>query len=61
MARKLAVGEEPLFWVGSSYRAVYTVRFAQAVYVLHAFQKKSPRGRKTPQRDFEERYGKPKS
>jgi phage-related protein len=127
VARKLAVGEKPLFWVGSSredllqfpdevkdglgaalsvaqfggkhpsakiwkgegpgvlevvdnfmgdtYRAVYTVRFAQAVYVLHAFQKKSPRRRKTSQRDvnlisrrlmsaqqdYEERYGKPKS
>ena len=124
MARKLALGEKPLLWVGSSredllrfpervkddigaalsvaqfggkhpsakpwkgegsgvleivdddggdtYRAVYTVRFAQAVYVLHAFQKKSPRGRKTSlrdvqliswrlmsaQRDYEERYGK---
>ncbi len=29
---------------GDTYRAVYTVRFSQAVYVLHAFQKKSPRG-----------------
>ena len=124
MARKLALGEKPLLWVGSSredllrfpervkddigaalsvaqfggkhpsakpwkgegsgvleivddhggdtYRAVYTVRFAQAVYVLHAFQKKSTRGRKTSQRDvqlisrrlmsaqrdYEERYGK---
>jgi phage-related protein len=127
VARKLAAGEKPLFWVGSSredlmlfpdevkdglgaalsvaqfggkhpsakfwkgegpgvlevvdnfmggtYRAVYTVRFAQAVYVLHGFQKKSPRGLKTSQRDvhlisrrlmsaqrdYEERYGKPKS
>ncbi len=29
---------------GDTYRPVYTVRFSQAVYVLHAFQKKSPRG-----------------
>ena len=29
---------------GDTYRAVYTVRFASAVYVLHCFQKKSPRG-----------------
>src|SRR5690349_21472464 len=29
---------------GNAYRAVYTVRFAEAVYVLHAFQKKSPSG-----------------
>ena len=124
MARKLAEGEKPLDWVGSSkkdflrfpgpvknemgnalglaqfgskhpkakpwkgqgpgvfevvedhdgdtYRAVYTVRFRQVVYVLHAFQKKSPRGIRTAQsdvdlverrlsaaqRDYETRYGK---
>jgi phage-related protein len=29
---------------GDTYRAVYTVRFARVVYVLHAFQKKSKRG-----------------
>lgn len=33
---------------GSTYRAVYTVRFAEAVYVLHAFQKKSKSGIATP-------------
>ena len=33
---------------GSTYRAVYTVRFAEAVHVLHAFQKKSKAGAKTP-------------
>lgn len=32
-----------------AYRAVYTVRFADAVYVLHAFQKNSTRGIGTPQ------------
>ena len=56
---------------GDTYRAIYTVRFARAVYVLHVFQKKSPRGiqtrhsdvalvrerLKTAQRDYEERYG----
>jgi len=36
-----------------AYRAVYTVRFERAIYVLHAFQKKSPRGRKTAQTDVE--------
>ncbi len=36
-----------------TYRAVYTVRFTTAVYVLHVFQKKSKRGRETPQRDIE--------
>jgi len=36
-----------------AYRAIYTVRFADAVYVLHAFQKKSPSGIRTPRRDVE--------
>jgi len=38
---------------GDTYRAVYTVRFGDAVYVLHAFKKKSKRGIKTPQGDIE--------
>ena len=60
---------------GNGYRAVYTVRFAKAVYVLHAFQKKSPSGIRTAkrdvdlieerlkraQRDYEEHYAKAKS
>ena len=60
---------------GDTYRAVYTVRFERAIYVLHAFQKKSPKGRKTVQSDvelisqrlrrageeYEERYGEPKN
>jgi phage-related protein len=33
---------------GDTFRAVYTVRFAGAIYVLHAFQKKSKRGMATP-------------
>ena len=33
---------------GETYRAVYTIRFAGAVYVLHCFQKKSRKGRETP-------------
>jgi phage-related protein len=55
-----------------TYRAVYTVRFAKAVYVLHAFQKKSPSGIRRARTDvdlierrlraarehYEERYGK---
>jgi phage-related protein len=59
---------------GDTYRAVYTVRFRQVVYVLHAFQKKSPKGIKTArsdvalvgqrlkraQADYEARYGKEK-
>ncbi len=105
MARKLAPGEKPLDWIGSSkkdflalpesvrtelgtalgvtqfggrhpsakpwkgegpgvmelvehfdgdtYRTVYTVRFERVVYVLHAFQKKSPRGVRTAKPDVE--------
>ena len=55
-----------------TFRAVYTVRFSKAIYVLHAFQKKSPSGIRTARhdvelieqrlraarRDYEERYGK---
>ena len=37
---------------GDTYRAVYTVRFTEALYVLHCFQKKSKRGRATPRRDM---------
>jgi phage-related protein len=36
-----------------AYRAVYTVQFADAIYVLHAFQKKSTRGVATPKREIE--------
>jgi phage-related protein len=36
-----------------AYRAIYTVQFSDAVYVLHAFQKKSPTGIKTRKRDVE--------
>jgi phage-related protein len=38
---------------GDTFRAVYTLHFAGAVYVLHAFQKKSKAGRETPRRDIE--------
>jgi phage-related protein len=33
---------------GNTYRAAYTVRFAEVVYVLHVFQKKSKKGIETP-------------
>ncbi|MGD0024126.1 MAG: type II toxin-antitoxin system RelE/ParE family toxin [Xanthobacteraceae bacterium] len=59
-------------YAGDTYRAVYTVRFREVVYVLHAFQKKSPKGIRTArtdieligqrlkvaQQDYEARYGK---
>lgn len=58
--------------LSGTYRAVYAVRFRRAVYVLHAFQKKSPSGIRTAltdvrlvgerlkaaRQDYEERYGK---
>jgi phage-related protein len=37
---------------GDTYRAVYTVRFAGVVYVLHAFQKKSKAGISTPKEEI---------
>jgi phage-related protein len=57
---------------GDTYRAVYTVRHREVIYVLHAFQKKSPKGSRTArtdialiarrlklaQQDYETRYGK---
>jgi phage-related protein len=36
-----------------TYRAVYTVRFDTAIYVLHCFKKKSKQGIKTPQSDID--------
>ncbi|HEV7374479.1 MAG TPA: type II toxin-antitoxin system RelE/ParE family toxin [Pyrinomonadaceae bacterium] len=36
-----------------TYRAVYTVKFGERIYVLHAFQKKSKKGVATPQSDIE--------
>ncbi len=60
---------------GDAYRAVYTVRFTEAVYVLHCFQKKSPSGIRTARNDqqrihnrlkvamedYEVRYGRKKA
>jgi len=59
---------------GNAFRAVYTVHFREVVYVLHAFQKKSPSGIRTAKRDvdliaqrlraaqedYKEHYGTPK-
>jgi phage-related protein len=59
-------------WKGDAFRAVYTVQFLKAVYVLHCFQKKSPTGIRTAatdvrliherlkaaQADYKVRYGK---
>ncbi len=40
-------------WRGNAYRAVYTVRFAARVFVLHVFQKKSKSGIATPKPDVD--------
>jgi phage-related protein len=59
---------------GDTYRALYTIKFEKIIYVLHAFQKKSPKGSKTAKgdvdtverrvklarEDYEARYGKKK-
>ena len=52
-------GEGPGVWEladqfeGNAFRAVYAVRFAKAVYVLHCFQKKSPSGIRTAKHDVD--------
>ena len=38
---------------GNTYRAVYTVQFKDAVYVLHCFQKKSTKGIATPKKEMD--------
>lgn len=40
-------------YLGDTYRAVYTVKIADAVYVLHCFQKKSRHGIETPKHDLD--------
>jgi phage-related protein len=40
-------------WDRSTYRAVYSVRFDKAVFVLHIFQKKSKRGMPTPKAELD--------
>jgi len=37
---------------GDTYRAVYTVRWPERLYVLHVFKKKSKAGRKTPKAEM---------
>ena len=39
-------------WQGDTYRAVYTVKFTQYIYVLHCFKKKSTKGIATPKMDL---------
>ena len=39
--------------LGDTFRVVYTIRFEQAIYVLHCFQKKSPSGIRTASTDVD--------
>lgn len=39
--------------LGDTYRAVYTVKIAEAIYVLHCFQKKSKQGIETPKHEMD--------
>jgi phage-related protein len=45
--------EIALLFRGAAYRVVYAVQLGEAVWVVHAFQKKSTKGIKTSQRDIE--------
>ena len=38
---------------GDTWRAIYTIRFREAIYVLHVFQKKSKHGIATPKQEIE--------
>ncbi len=40
-------------YLGDTYRAIYTVKFHEVVYVLHAFQKKSKKGIETPKHEID--------
>ena len=40
-------------YMGGTYRAVYTVKIADKVYVLHCFQKKSTKGTETPKHEMD--------
>lgn len=40
-------------YMGDTYRAVYTVKIAERVYVLHCFQKKSTKGIETPKHEMD--------
>lgn len=49
-AAVLEVAED---WQGDTYRAIYTVKFIAAVYVLHCFQKKATKGIATPKLELD--------
>lgn len=47
------VFEIALPFKGDAFRVIYTVRISDEIWVVHAFQKKSTRGIKTPQREID--------
>ena len=47
------VFEIALLFKGDAFRVVYAVQFADEIWVVHAFQKKSTHGVKTPQREID--------
>ncbi|EPF23627.1 MULTISPECIES: type II toxin-antitoxin system RelE/ParE family toxin [Microcystis] len=47
------VFEIALPFKGDAYRTIYAVQLGEAIWVIHAFQKKSPKGIKTPQQEVE--------
>ena len=49
----VGVSELKADFAGDTYRAVYTAKFGDTVYVLHSFQKKAKKGIATPQREIE--------
>jgi len=50
--RKTPSGSPAAYFDGHSHRAIYTVKLARVVYILHVFQKKSTRGIATPKHEL---------
>ncbi len=58
----ISVQEVAIHYDGNAYRVIFTIRFPEALYVLHVFQKKSHKGVETPRHEIElvrDRLGKP--
>lgn len=58
----ISVQEVAIHHDGNAYRVIFTIRFPEALYVLHVFQKKSHKGVETPRHEIElvrDRLGKP--
>lgn len=58
----ISVQEVAIHHDGNAYRVIFTIRYPEALYVLHVFQKKSHKGIETPRHEIElvrDRLGKP--